>query len=72
MAATRHWLGVPDRWTLEDLARSGRTVVFECRFCRFTKTLDITELARRHGPMTRAAYLRRNHACPRCGKTGSD
>ena len=24
------------------------------------------------GPMTRAAYLRRNYVCLRCGKTGSD
>lgn len=72
MAANDHWLGVPDHWTLEDLARSRQVVVFECRFCAYSRTLDITELAREHGPMTRAAYLKRNYACLRCGKTGSD
>lgn len=69
MAPSDDFLGVPGYWTLEDLARSGQVVMFECSHCTHTKILDIPALARKHGPQTRVNYFKRNMACPRCGKT---
>lgn len=64
------FLGVPGFWTLEDLAISGKVVMFECIHCGHTDILDVPALATRHGPQTRVNYFKRHMACRGCGKTG--
>lgn len=72
MTGSEKFLGIPAFWTLEDLAISGRVVMFECIHCGHTEILDVSELAKRHGPQTRVAYFKRNMACRICKKTGLD